>query len=303
MLVTCALRAPAPVNLGVRNHDKTHLMQKPLSIAFIASVLALAAQAQPKEKSDLPTYIFGKTKISTSAGTGVEAYFCRDESPIQVPAGEIVPVSGIKTCTPKYGTEIEKFFEIGYRGKIRYIRQNELLLTPESLKKLEAATEDELISLQASAPEASKMVYKVALKDAWDKIQKTKSSGVAILKYGLFDESEYTDGTGFEITYYNSSKKIIKYINATIVGYNAVGDPVRSAFGGNAGTSLRGIGPVEPDELATYKKSYAWHTDIVQRMRVVSLNIQYMDGSKSTVKNPSSVVLDRSIYDLITSVD
>lgn len=276
-------------------------MYKLSAILSIAAVLSLNVYADSREKTSPPLYLFGKAFLEAAAGGSIDENYCQAKETVRIPAGELVPVSGIKSCESKYGGFVSKYFEIGYRGKIRYIDAADLTLTPKSLARLEAATEDELAMLRENAPEASRMIHANDLSEAIKEIKKTSKSGVAILKYSLVDESEHTEGTGYKITFLNSSRKTIKYINATIVGLNAVGDPVRAYFGRTSIVTLRGIGPISPDEIATYSKSYAWDTDVVQKMKITSLRIDFMDGSSSTLKSPASVTLDRRVYDLLSS--
>lgn len=135
--------------------------------------------------------------------------------------------------------------------------------------------------------------------EAFARLRNMKKYGIAILKSRIYDVSEYTEGTGFEVTYYNPTKKTIKYITTNLVGYNAVGDPVK-VKGGKTQATVKGIGPVEPDSSAGYSYEYTWFTDLVETYKIVSIKVQYMDGSSTTVNDPKKAWLDRQSYDLIT---
>ena len=127
----------------------------------------------------------------------------------------------------------------------------------------------------------------------------TGKRGVALLKASIFDVSQYTEGTGFEATVYNSTKKTIKYVTFTVVGRNAVGDPVRAGFRGNAASMLRGIGPIAPGETASYSKDYMWMTDVVESFRISSIKLEYTDGSSKVVSDVKSIRISERDYDAL----
>lgn len=64
------------------------------------------------------------------------------------------------------------------------------------------------------------------LQKALDFVESPASKGVTLWDYTLYDESEYTDGTSFEIKLYNPTKKIIKYCWISLTGYNPVEDKI-----------------------------------------------------------------------------
>jgi hypothetical protein len=129
------------------------------------------------------------------------------------------------------------------------------------------------------------------------KYDKGIKEGIIITNLQLFDESEYTSGTGCKIDFINLSKKTIKYITFVFQGYNAVNDIVFDPLTGKNSVSIKGIGPIDNNESAGYEKNYAWHTDIVQDIKIKSIVIQYMDGSTKQVLNPHSLILNGNEYE------
>lgn len=127
--------------------------------------------------------------------------------------------------------------------------------------------------------------------------EKARKTGLIILDYNVFDESEVTDGTGFEITVYNTSTKRIKYISINYIGYNQVDDPVNKL--GKSVLTLKGIGPIEPDNYATYNKNYAWFTDIVEYSKISSITVQYFDGTSKIYKSPSANIISKSTRNIL----
>lgn len=112
------------------------------------------------------------------------------------------------------------------------------------------------------------------------KFKKYHDRGIIILENHPYDMSEYTSGTGWSVELANTSSKTIKYITFNVVGLNAVSDPVRDR--GKTTIVRKGIGPIPPDESASYDFDYVWFTDIVEYSRLQSVTVQYMDGSTRT---------------------
>ena len=97
------------------------------------------------------------------------------------------------------------------------------------------------------------------------------------------------DGIEPHFTYYNTSKKTIKYIDFYFSVFNAVGDRcflkyVKSYIG-----NVRGVGPVEPFESGSWSWSRATHytSADASEMRIVKLVITYMDGTTRTIPRES----------------
>jgi hypothetical protein len=239
---------------------------KKIAIALLFPFNLVTTLALADEEGAI--HIVGTTKSYTQAALSISDDFCFGESSVEIPSDEGVFISGLKNCKPKYGSEIKSYYEIGYRGKLRFVPQENIFLMPEERVKLENMTESDLLKLRNEVIEISTLLYKDELNKLLVKLEKTKSSGVAILKSSIYDESEYTEGTSVEVKYYNPTKKTIKYVTATIIGKNAVGDKVYSPFNNKGPITLRGIGPIESEGIASYTKKYAWHTDTVESHKI-----------------------------------
>jgi hypothetical protein len=143
----------------------------------------------------------------------------------------------------------------------------------------------------------NKQLYVDNLKDGIDAVNSYAKYGLAIPKWGVYDVSEYTDGTGIRFTFYNPTQKTVKYVTVTFQGYNAVDDPVGSSI------TRKCIGPIKPDETGTYDYDYAWHTDIVEYAKIKSIIVQYMDGTSKTISNPKSIMFNEKLQDFFYSTD
>ena len=103
--------------------------------------------------------------------------------------------------------------------------------------------------------------------------------------------SDYTEGTGIEIFFYNPTKQDIKYITITFQGYNAVDDPVGRPV------TRKCIGPIAPDASVSYDFDYVWLTDIIDYAKIKSIVVQYRNGSTKTIYNPQSVMFSPELRD------
>jgi hypothetical protein len=88
-----------------------------------------------------------------------------------------------------------------------------------------------------------------------------ESKGIAIADFKVFDISDVTEGTGLEFSILNATKKTIKYVFMTVVGYNAVDDPVTDRLKGTR-IAVKCVGPLEKDKMGTYSFDYLWFTDM-----------------------------------------
>lgn len=134
-----------------------------------------------------------------------------------------------------------------------------------------------------------------------DQIATLNSYGLNIVEWSVHDESRYTDGTGIKFEFYNPTKKTIKYITINYVGYNAVDDKVSS--GGKYTQTSKCVGPIEPGETATYEFEYVWFTDIVEYAKLVSIKVQYRDGTMKTYTHPNKIVWKDGIQSYLDLVE
>lgn len=183
-------------------------------------------------------------------------------------------------------------------GKCFYIPVSNVSLKTEEIAKLD--------SLLNSPKEAQEMFFEVTkgfelyqytqdTKKILGEFDSFKKYGLSIVKWSVYDESDYTDGTGIRFTFYNPTKSMIKYITITFVGYNAVDDPVGRAL------TKKCIGPIEPDESGEYQFEYAWFTDIVEYAKIRSIKVDYKNGTSKTITNVSNIEWSEELYDFFVN--
>ena len=179
-------------------------------------------------------------------------------------------------------------------GKCFYIPVNNVTLKDDEKAKL-----DSLLSSPQETQEKFIEVTKVFelyqyaqdMKNLLSEFESFKKYGLSIVKWKVYDVSEYTDGTGIKFTFYNPTKSMIKYITITFVGYNAVDDPVGRAI------TKKCIGPIEPDESCEYEFDYAWFTDIVEYAKIRSIKVDYKNGTSKTITNIRNIEWSDELYD------
>lgn len=186
------------------------------------------------------------------------------------------------TCNEK------PYVEMLFNGeKVVAPRTDIFVLDEDGLKAVDNFNEQDAQASLEDWKAFSKKLYATNLANAQKAIRAVYAAGVLIKNMTVFDQSEYTDATGWRTSIVNLNKKTIKYVTFRIVGINAVGDPVREM--GQTVRTLRGVGPIEHGEEATYKDEFMWMTDIVESSRLASVTIEYMDGSKKTISDTASI--------------
>lgn len=263
-------------------------MNKLLILVFFF-VFSFNSYSQNKELTD-STLVCGVLKDFTSVGKYIELS-CYLSDTQYLNEGTFLVVSGVKKC------ESKKFFKVYYKNEEYYIELSKLLFHDDTdyfeIINNFSAESKERFNYHAKAGAA--LYHYNKLKKLVDFMDSCKPKGVAVLKWSVYDESEYTDGTGVKIVFHNPTKKTIKYIWVGFIGYNAVQDKVIDR--GKSLKSVKCIGPIAPESDGSYEFEYVWFTDIVENAKISSLKVQYMDGTMKNVISPSKVILDSDIYE------
>lgn len=86
-------------------------------------------------------------------------------------------------------------------------------------------------------------------------------------------------------SYYNTSKKTIKYVDFYFNLYNDVGDKCYLKYNKSYTGSVRGVGPIETESSASWTWDRATHytTADASEMRIVKIVITYMDKTVKTL--------------------
>lgn len=215
----------------------------------------------------------------------------------EVVKGAALVLVAAETCRPAYGSSMKQFYRVAVRGHIGYIEADSVFVRPSDAAYVATLGPEVSAEFARAAEEQSKAFRAIELKKALESIDRVRPKGIALLDYRVYDVSEYTQGTGFRFSVLNPTKKVIKYVSATVIGLNAVNDPVRSPRG--TSVTVRGIGPIEPNESGEYSFDYVWHTDVVESARLVSLKVEYMDGTSRMIASPRDVLLPEATVQIL----
>ena len=110
---------------------------------------------------------------------------------------------------------------------------------------------------------------------------------IFILK-DLYSYSEYRFGKKFK--FYNCFNKRIKYINITLTAYNGVGDIQRDDIG-RSSAKLRGIGPIEKGDIASYDwDEIFWDdNDIINKVLITNITFTFFDGTTKSYSGKANI--------------
>lgn len=235
------------------------------------------------------TLVLGFTKSASFIGKNIYSS-CSLSDTKYIDASTFLIIIGTHKCYS------EKYYKVLYKNEVYYIETKELLFAKNInyFDLIDKLPEDSKIKFEENAKYTSSIHHHKKFLDAIDFLKSCKTKGLAILKWNIYDESEYTDGTSVEFSFYNPTAKVIKYIWVNLVGYNPVKDKVI-----DRGTSLKTVkcvGPIEPDAGGKYSFEYVWFTDIVDNAKITSIKVQYIDGTIKTITAANSVQLDYDLY-------
>jgi len=245
----------------------------------------------------------GLMKNDMYLGETIDSYNCSLKYLNEIKKGEILIITGIKECVSEKDNQSTKFYEVKFNEKYLFIEVDFLICEKDYYQIINNFTELEKNSFR----ENSSKVADIQKLDKFSKIDKflkySAQQGLIVKKWKIIDESEYTDGTSIEIEFINPTKKTIKYIWTTFVGYNAVEDPVIDRIKGVKNITVKSIGPIKPDESGLYTFEYVWYTDIVETAKITNIKIQYMDGTFKTISAPDKVIMTDSLLKILEEQD
>jgi hypothetical protein len=251
------------------------------------------------------TIIWGKLRSPESTGDPL-SQGCSSFGQLRLLAGDTIPIIGFEKCYP-YGSlkAVPKayylaMFDTGtiflpessvsilgnWGGKIS-------TLSAEEFTQLESNTRNYILNLLEIKNHIQDSLEAIRQKKLGEYAKKCELKGLGVFECVAVDASEYTEGTGVDMTFYNPTKKVVKYVHATVVGMNPVDDPVIE--GGKTSHTLKCIGPIEPGESGSYSFEYVWFTDIVERVKLTSIKVQYMDGTEKIIAKPSEIIMPREL--------
>lgn len=109
------------------------------------------------------------------------------------------------------------------------------------------------------------------------KIQNSTDQPITIVKHGM--NVSALDGFGYHGYFYNTSPKVMKYVDFYVTPMNAVGDAVADSITGKSKAGMRYTGPVEPGKLKSGSFKALWYAGSIKCAKIEEIEITYMDGS------------------------
>lgn len=271
-------------------------------VSIIFLLTTISAYSSEKLNSTPIKPIFGIINSSTAYfGKSLLEKSCSIEGYNTLTNDTGVVIIGVTECD--YSNANMIFYEIAQKGKKYLVEASKVKVDDADLARLKSLTEAELEGYRKDALLATKGLWLRKAEKAYDTLEKTKKYGVTILGASIYDVSEYTDGTGFRIIFYNPTKKTIKYLTTNIVGFNSVNDKVKDIRKKTSQMTVKGVGPLEPGASGSFEYDYVWFTDLVEYFKIISIKVQYMDGTSIMVKNPNKAWLDSETYETLKDFD
>lgn len=192
------------------------------------------------------------------------------------------------------------FYKAYWKNNICFIKTSDVKISAQDEKNIMSLDSLQQINLHEKLLKRLNAQNEQQQKKTDENLKRYKSkaalNGILIKTSRVFDHSEYTNGTGYEVSFANMSKKTIKYVWFSVKGINAVDDLVSTQ-------TLKCIGPIKPNEEGSYSFDYVWFTDVVEKSKLSAVKIQYMDGSIKQVQNPNDLIIDEAMYNLILGIE
>lgn len=277
---------------GILGKGDVSIMGTPMKKIVLLFVSVLLTAVTVKAESLGP--VFGTLKESASIGQ-IDSNLCYlSTRAATLSKLDTVLVIGVETCKSPYSAD-KKFYKIAFRGKLASIDAVDVEVDELEVNRLTELSQEDVDTYQSSALKYTKSIWLKTVGEVFAQLDKIKKQGIVVTITRIYDISEFTEGTGFEIEYYNPIQKTIKYITANVIGYNAVGDPVKSVRAGKVLTQIpsKGVGPIAPGTSAKFTFDYTWFSDLVETYKISKISIQYMDGSTLIINDPKKVQLSR----------
>jgi hypothetical protein len=278
-------------------------MKSSIKFYFIIALFLNQLVFCQETKEEARIIALGLLKNDKYLGESIDTYNCGLKYLNEIKQGEILVITGIKDCISEKDNQSTKFYEVKFNEKYLFIEVDFLKCEKDYYQIINNFSEIEKNNFRENSAKVADIQRLEKLKKFNEFIKHSTQQGLIVKKWKIIDESEYTDGTSVEIDFINPTKKTIKYIWTTFVGYNAVEDPVIDRMKGVKNITVKSIGPIKPDESGLYTYEYVWYTDIVETAKITNIKIQYMDGTFKTITAPDKVIMSDSLLKILEEQD
>lgn len=275
-------------------------LRKFITCLFIIFSALSASSQEAKIKAD-STVVFGIVNEEVFLSNEIDSD-CYSIGPKKLSKGTVVVVVGIENCYNNSSQSYTSFYEINHNSRLYFIPEYQLTIENYSFSDFNKLSKSDAEVFKKQSNSIANYLYAQSLQNAIKYLNSLSSKGLGIFDWSYYDESEYTEGTSVKISVYNPTRKTIKYLWFNFIGYNAVGDKVIDYKRKSSIIQKKAIGPITPDKFGVYDFKYAWFTDLVEKVTIASIKVQYMDGSVKTISNPHSIIIKREYKDLLDEI-
>ncbi len=127
------------------------------------------------------------------------------------------------------------------------------------------------------------------------KIKSGVNNGGILVTQFSFSTSDY-GVVDLTLGIQNVSKKRIKYATFILQPYNSVDDPVEYE------KSFKGIGFIEPNSEGVWNFESAWFSDVIETLKLKSINLVFEDGSSKLITKIGEIRVDNFSESLIEAI-
>ena len=286
---------------------------KRTTLLFITLFITSVIYGQKKSDNLLQdsSYAIGIISETCNVGKTLPSH-CISGNDKELNKRDMVIIRGVYNCVKGYtddttrrgigySGDTNRFYEIIYDNETYFIDYSNVITDKTYYNQIESMSLEQNAKFRSFAPYMGKVLYNAKLNKLLTFIDAGKAKGLVITDWAISDESEYTQGTSIRIEVLNPTKKIIKYICFTFIGYNAVDDIIIDSKSKSKSITRQGVGPIEPDASASYRFEYVWFTDLVQTAIISQIKVQYMDGTIKIITNPKSIMMNEEFRNLLNS--
>ncbi|WP_019991393.1 hypothetical protein [Rudanella lutea] len=124
------------------------------------------------------------------------------------------------------------------------------------------------------------------------KLEKYQRQGLLVSEWGFTEPGDIVGNVNVSFKILNPVKKKLKYIWFTVVAYNAVGDRTGDRLRGTQPATLKGVGPLEEWQEASWEFENVWYNETIDCVRITQIKVQYMDGSFRLFDKPNLIIAE-----------
>lgn len=216
---------------------------------------------------------------------------CMNNSGKYLNSGDVVVIAGVEQCV--YKDDTTDFYKVIFDSTILFVFKEQVKTQNYIYDQLRSFNAKQKSNFERKAKYYAMALWYSDMQKLSNFYKTCQKRGLQLLDWELYDESDYTKGTGIKFSVSNLSKKTIKYISFTVFGINPVGDAVKAKNRLNS-IILKGVGPIEQDRAATFKFDYTWFSDLPESAEIKSIKVQFMDNS-IVIINPKEIMMSKEL--------